>query len=163
MKIEKVYVDMDGVLCNFEKRYTSLFGHLSDKDRRGKFYENFIHFVDDGNFETLEPLDDFLILKNYLDSKQVTKQICSSTASQELYAKIKPQKEAWLRTHGVNWSEPIFVPGKQYKYRYATPESIIIDDTLSVIEDWRKAGGIAIWHKDALTTISQLEMYLKNG
>jgi hypothetical protein len=44
---------------------------------------------------------------------------------------------------------------------YATPESVIIDDTYSVIEDWRKAGGIAIHHKDAKSTIAELHSLLK--
>jgi hypothetical protein len=152
---------MDGVLCNFEKRYTDLYGKLSEHERRGKFYENFIHFVDDKNFETLEPLPDFLQLKQYLESLNIPKQICSSTASQELYEKIKPQKEHWLLEHNVLWDQPIFVPGKKYKYLYATPESVIIDDTYSVIEDWRKAGGIAIHHKDAKSTIAELHSLLK--
>ena len=69
-------------------------------------------------------------------------------------------KKEWLQDTHVFWPDPLFVPGKRFKYKFATPDSIIIDDTLSVIEDWRNAGGIAIWHKDALSTISQLKMYL---
>jgi signal transduction histidine kinase len=52
------------------------------------------------------------------------------------------------------------VPGKRHKYKWAKPDTLIIDDTLSVIEDWRKAGGIAIWHKDVPTTLAELQTYL---
>jgi len=31
---------------------------------------------------------------------------------------------------------------------------------LSVIEDWRKADGKAIWHNNASSTITQLKMYV---
>jgi signal transduction histidine kinase len=65
----------------------------------------------------------------------------------------------WLQTHGITFT-PNFVPGKHLKYKWAKPDTLIIDDTLSVIEDWRKAGGVAIWHKDVPTTLAQLNMYI---
>ena len=65
----------------------------------------------------------------------------------------------WLQTHGITFT-PNFVPGKKYKYKYAAPDKIIIDDTESVIEDWRKAGGIGILHKDWPTTLAILKMYV---
>ena len=75
------------------------------------------------------------------------------------YDSISNQKMNWLNEHGVTW-KPNFVPGKRHKYKYATPDALIIDDTLSVIQDWHKAGGFAIWHNNALSTISQLKMYV---
>ena len=160
MKISKIYVDMDGVLCDFEKRYKELYGDISDRDRRSTFRPNFADFIATNQFATLEQMPDFYVLKNYLDSLDVPKQILSSTAYEETFETISRQKKEWLYEHFVVWHDPIFVPGKRHKYKYATPDSIIIDDTYSVIEDWKKAGGIAIWHKDALSTISQLKMYL---
>ena len=41
----KIYVDMDGVLCDFEKRYKELYGNISDKDRRSTFKPNFADFI----------------------------------------------------------------------------------------------------------------------
>ena len=161
MKISKIYVDMDGVLCNFEKRYKELYGDISDRDRRSTFRPNFADFIATNQFATLEPMPDFRVLKIYLDSVDIPKQILSSTAYEETYETISRQKKEWLHAHNVTWPDPIFVPGKRFKYQYAQPDTIIIDDTWSVIEDWRKHNGIAIWHKDAISTINQLEMYVK--
>jgi hypothetical protein len=72
---------------------------------------------------------------------------------------IVPQKATWLNTHNIAYTQN-FVPGKRHKYKYATPNSIIIDDTKSVIDDWNKAGGIGILHTDAASTIAILKMYL---
>jgi hypothetical protein len=163
MSIAKIYVDMDGVLCNFEKRYQELYGDISQHDRRTQFRPNFNDFIETKQFATLEPMPDFPMLKSYLDSLSVPKQILSSTAYENVYTTIKTQKEHWLSEHHVTWPDPQFVPGKHLKYKFATHNSIIIDDTLSVIEDWRKAGGIAIWHKDAKSTIAELEIYLKHA
>ncbi len=159
MKVSKIFVDMDGVLCDFEKRYNELYGVIDDKARKTTFKPNFNEFIQTRQFASLEPMSDFLVLKNYLDSLSVPKEILSSTAYEETYDNISAQKIKWLNDHGVTW-KPNFVPGKRHKYKYATPDSIIIDDTLSVIEDWRKAGGFAIWHNNALSTISQLKMYV---
>ena len=159
MRVSKIYVDMDGVLCDFEKRYKELYGDIKDRDRRSTFRPNFSNFIETGQFATLEPMSDFLTLKVFLDSIDVTKEILSSTAYEETYDTISNQKMNWLNQYGVTW-KPNFVPGKRHKYKYATPDALIIDDTLSVIQDWHKAGGFAIWHNNALSTISQLKMYV---
>ena len=159
MRVSKIYVDMDGVLCDFEKRYKELYGDIKDRDRRSTFRPNFSNFIETGQFATLEPMSDFLTLKVFLDSIDVTKEILSSTAYEETYDTISNQKMNWLNQYGVTW-KPNFVPGKRHKYKYATPDALIIDDTLSVIQDWHKAGGFAIWHNNALSTITQLKMYV---
>jgi hypothetical protein len=161
MSIVKIYVDLDGVLCDFEKRYTELYGHISDQVRRTTFRSNFSDFIATNQFATLEPMPDFHELKAYLDYTDIPKQILSSTAYQEVFDTISEQKKQWLTNHNVNWPNPLFVPGKKFKYQFASPKAIIIDDTLSVIEDWRNAGGIAIHHKSAKSTIAELEMYIK--
>ena len=58
MKISKIYVDMDGVLCNFEKRYTQLYGHVSESVRRKEFRKNFNDFIETEQFATLEIMKD---------------------------------------------------------------------------------------------------------
>jgi phosphoglycolate phosphatase-like HAD superfamily hydrolase len=159
MKIKKIYVDMDGVLCDFEKRYTERYGEISDQVRRTTFRANFDDFIKTEQFSTLSPMKDAHVLIRFLNTVDVPKEILSSTAYDEVYDTISKQKTEWLSDHNIGWKTN-FVPGKRHKYKFATPDSIIIDDTYSVIEDWNKAGGIAIWHKDALSTISQLKMYL---
>lgn len=160
MKISKIYVDMDGVLCNFEKRYTFLYGHVSENVRRSEFRANFNHFIATSQFATLDVMDDFQELKKFLDELDIEKQILSSTAYEEVQWSITLQKTHWLNAVGVRWPDPIFVPGKRHKYKYAQPDTIIIDDTYSVIEDWEKAGGIAIHHRDTSTTLMHLKSIL---
>ena len=159
MKISKIYVDMDGVLCNFEKRYKERYGNINDHDRRGVFRPNFTDFIQTKQFATLDPMPDFNHLVTFLNSLDVPKELLSSTAYEETYHEISTQKREWLKEHSIKWPAN-FVPGKRHKYKYATPDSIIIDDTYSVIEDWNKAGGIGIWHKDASSTILQLATVL---
>lgn len=157
--VDKIYVDMDGVLCNFEKRYKELYGEISETGRRKEFKSNFKHFIETEQFATLEILADARLLIDALDLMVIPKEILSSTAYQEVYDPISMQKSRWLKTHNVTWREN-YVPGKAHKWKWATPNSIIIDDTWSVIDDWRKAGGIGIHHKNTQQTLAELKCCL---
>ena len=159
MQIDKIYVDMDGVIADFEKRYTELYGKLSEDERKNKFRTNFNEFILTQQFATLDLMPDAHMLISYLVELNIPKEILSSTAYPEVYESIARQKTTWLNTHKIDWPRNL-VPGKRHKYKWATPTSIIIDDTPSVIEDWREAGGIGILHKDAVSTLAELKICL---
>jgi hypothetical protein len=158
--IDKIYVDMDGVIADFEKRYTDMWGKISEEQRRSEFRSNFNEFIKTEQFVTLELMPDARQLIDALYRIDIPKEILSSTAYQEVYEVISVQKASWLATHNIPWKQN-FVPGKRHKYKWATPNSIIIDDTLSVIEDWEKAGGIGIHHKNTEQTLEELEFILQ--
>ena len=105
-------------------------------------------------------MDDGWSLICHLNTLDIPKQILSSTAYDEVWDTISEQKKHWLEEYRVEWPDPIFVPGKRHKYKYAQPDTIIIDDTFSVIEDWEKAGGIAIHHRNTSTTLEHLKSIL---
>lgn len=151
---------MDGVICNFEKRYEELFGVTAGSARDKKeFHKYFDSFIQQRSFETLEPMPGAMELIEFLRKAPVPTQILSSTANEENYDAIAKQKLIWLQTHGITF-KPNFVPGKKHKYKFANPNALIIDDTQSVIDDWRKAGGHAIWHKNVPSTLAILNMYV---
>ena len=163
-KIRKIYLDMDGVIADFVKGYRELNDMEPREAEKNKRFDHFFdEFIAAGKFSSLDLMPGAQQLISFLNhlymNYSIPTEILSSTANQERFDEISRQKNIWLQKHGINF-KPNYVPGKRLKYKFATPDSIIIDDTLSVIEDWRKAGGIAIWHKDAPTTISQLRMYL---
>jgi hypothetical protein len=159
-KIDKIYLDMDGVVADFETRYRQLFGlnpNKAEKDK--KFDGNFTEFIADNNFATLDMMPRSGYLISFLASLSIPTEILSSTANEKRHAEISRQKSVWLTTHGIRFKEN-FVPGKHLKYKFATPNSILIDDTQSNIDDWNKAGGIGILHKDVDTTLNILRMYI---
>ena len=157
LKLSVIYLDMDGVIANFEKRYAELFGVLDEKDRKKTFSTNFKSFISGNNFATLELMPGAMDLVNFLRKAPVPTHILSSAASPETYDAISKQKLVWLQTYGITFT-PVFVPGKKHKKEYAKPDALIIDDTISVIDDWRAAGGHAIWHKDVPSTLAMLNI-----
>lgn len=160
-KISCIYLDMDGVIADFSKRYKELY-HMEPREaeKKKEFNKFFDEFIETRQFETLDlmpgAMEGLIFLRKQL---VVPTQILSSTANMERYAAISKQKLIWLNTHNVTFT-PIFVPGKRFKYEYAAPDKIIIDDTPSVIDDWRAAGGIGILHTDWQTTLGILQMYV---
>lgn len=157
--VSKIYLDMDGVIANFEKRYVERYGHVSEQVRRSVFRDNFKDFIATEQFATLDLMPDGRELISYLETLDVPTEILSSTAYDEVYETISMQKNRWLNTHNVTFKGN-FVPGKRHKYKWAQPDTIIIDDTFSVIEDWEKAGGIAIHHRNTSTTLQHLKSIL---
>jgi hypothetical protein len=159
-KISQIYLDMDGVIADFSKRYKELY-HIEphQAEKKKEFNKFFDKFIASSQFATLDLMPDAMLGIDYLRNASVPTQILSSTSSPERNDAVAKQKLIWLQTHGITFN-PILVPGKRHKYKWATPDSIIIDDTESVIDDWRKAGGIGILHKNWVTTLAILKMYV---
>lgn len=158
--IEKIYLDLDGVLADFQKRYQELFSTAPDHDTsRKRFGQRFGIFIQNNNFATLDMMSDALELLSYLKTVSVPIEILSSTAREISNEEISRQKQTWLDNHDIKYPA-IFVPGKRLKVNYASENCILIDDTVSNIDDWNKAGGIGILHKNASDTISMLQPLL---
>jgi hypothetical protein len=160
MSISMIYVDMDGVIADFSKRYKEKFKVTPEETRSNKEFGGYFEkFINDREFQTLDMMWDTFMLLGFLNDLPIEKQILSSTARPDSHERIAPQKQKWLDFHRIDYKAN-FVPGKSLKYKFATPHSIIIDDTKSVIDDWNKAGGIGILHKNAESTIAMLKKYI---
>ena len=158
--IEKIYLDMDGVLTNFESRWAELFGGPSEVVRNRKNYnDEWPQFVERRAFETLDWFPGGQELLKYIQSKNVTVEILSSSGGARFHFEVVEQKDFWLRTHGIFYKINI-VPGRKFKAEYAKPNIVLIDDTKEIIDSFNKAGGIGILHRDVNITIETLESLL---
>lgn len=159
-KISCIYLDLDGVVADFTKRYKELY-HMEPREaeKNHNFDSFFTEFIATGQFATLDLMPDAAMGLEFLRKCSVPTQILSSTASEKRYDAISKQKMVWLQDKGITF-KPNFVPGKRFKKDFAAPDKIIIDDTQSVIDDWNAAGGIGILHKDWISTLSILKMYV---
>ena len=158
--IEKIYLDMDGVLTNFESRWAELFGGPAQVVRDRKNFNNeWPQFVEKGAFETLDWFPGGQELLKYIQSKNVTVEILSSSGGVKFHFEVVEQKDFWLRTHGIFYKINI-VPGRKFKAEYAKPNVVLIDDTKEIIDSFNAAGGIGILHRDVNITIEKLESLL---
>jgi len=159
-QISCIYLDMDGVIADFTKRYRELYKMMPREAEKNKQFDKFFdEFIATGQFATLELMPGTMDGIEFLRKASAPTQILSSTANEARYDAISKQKLIWLQTHGITFT-PNFVPGKRLKQDYAAPDKIIIDDTESVIEQWKAKGGIGILHKDWPSTLAILAMYV---
>lgn len=151
----KLYVDMDGVIVDWEKGFDELSPGktMSDWEKEGKDAEawKLIHGVGMAWWAFLDWTTDGKKLWEYL--KQYNPSILSSPGTQNIHV-VKKGKEAWIKRELGNNIDYIIDRNKEY---YADNKSILIDDMEKNIERWEKAGGIGILHKSTDQTVKELE------
>ena len=163
--IEKIYLDMDGVLCDFDKRFQEMFEYhpgtealASERDRKN-FSPNWKKFVETRQFATLDWFPGGKRLVEYVDSLGVRVEILSSSGGISNHSEVRDQKVEWLCNAGLNYPVNI-VPGRRIKQYYSWHNNVLIDDTLDVIESFNQGTGVAILHKNVDDTIKELESLL---
>lgn len=162
--ITHIYVDMDGVLADFYKRFNELFNQKPERDypsntqRKKAYINNWHEFIKGEHFMTLDPMPDLQLGLTALRilHKKIPVEILGSTAKPEFMDELSRQKTSWLKSHGIEF-HPIFVPGKQLKRQYAGPGKVLIDDTGINIDQWNADGGIGILHTDWYSTLEKLK------
>ena len=158
MKQTTIYLDMDGVIAHFEKAYRAMWHEYEfDRDR---FHEAVLNRK---IFETLDwmPNGEFLVnvLRSLEKEYDVTIEMLTSTGSKRTDMKVSgiEQKTKWLADHGIMWKAN-FVSSKPEKAKFATPTSILIDDSIGCIEPFIKAGGFGILYHDSFPNTSVFEI-----
>ena len=148
--LEIIYLDMDGVLTDFNKRYQELFGVEADDVPKKKWKSNWEEFVGGNNFKTLEwhPEGKELLegVKAYAKDNAIKIHILTSAGGDHMIDSIAVQKRRWLLDNDIKHRYLHVVPGKKYKKDFAASNAVIIDDMESVIARFRENGGHAIHH-----------------
>lgn len=145
----KIYLDMDGVLANFNKKYAEVFNidpALVEKHSYASA-KNFEQFILGNNFISLEYMSNATRLLEFVDGLGVDIEILSSSGGTLHHSEVEMQKKIWLNSKLLHYPVNI-VPGGSKKAAFATPDCVLIDDTPRVIDKFRAAGGIAILHRD---------------
>jgi hypothetical protein len=161
--IKKIYLDMDGVIADFYHTYQEMFDITMDEIEanrsRKNYWKYWQDFIDNRGFELLPQIRGSEKLLDFLNETKIPVEILSSSGGVHNHEKVKEQKINWLIAHNINYV-PNIVSGKKNKKLYATPDSLLIDDTEQNISDFREAGGYAIFHKSVEDTIDQLKELL---
>ena len=158
--INKIFVDMDGVLADFDSRFVELFGH-PPSESRNKFGQHWRTLVDDKHFENFDLHEGATELVEFLNSVKHRADIAilSSSGGFKDHASVQSQKIKWLCKNNIAFPA-IIVPGRWYKKGFASITSFLIDDTKDVCEDFEFAGGLVSLHTNAKETIDKLKVCL---
>lgn len=147
----KLYVDMDGVLTDFNKGYYDLTGI----DLRGSFRSDpkFWEPIDRAGYNFWVNLDwtkDGKKLWKYIE--KYSPEILSAP-SRENDSRIG--KHDWVKRELAGTH--LILRTAEHKIEFVCKNCILIDDLPENVERWRTAGGIAIHHTSANDTIKQLQ------
>ena len=149
----KLYLDMDGVLADFNKGFARIKGNEEDRVRFRKAV------MDYQIFEDLDFMPDTQELLNHVSRlQQVEIEILTSmgTFNPEQGEAAKRQKLKWLNEKNIPYRAN-FVRTKTEKAQYATENSILIDDSVGCISPFIRKGGHGILHTNSSETISVLD------
>lgn len=162
MKITKIYLDMDGVIADFETEYKNMFGELPEETRVKKGMPEFVvrwnQIISTGIFRRLQKMPDAEILLEHLKTVSSPVYILSSTSDIESHGPVQEQKLEWLKNENILYPA-VLVPGKRFKQHYATKHSLLIDDTEVNVTQWLDNGGQGIVHTSASETIKEMSKY----
>jgi len=159
--IKNIYLDMDGVLCDFTRRYVELFGKMPADARDAKeFNPNWERFIKEQQFRTLDwhPEGQELLrfIKHSIDHERITIRALTSAGGKKFHKEVEEQKKFWLAKNEFHY-EAIVVTNRKMKAEYANEHSILVDDTPDVIEAFNAAGGHGILHTNTADTIRQIK------
>ena len=159
----KIFVDMDGVLADFDKGFQEISGLSSDSVSTEEMWGKINEYGRAKFFSELPWMSGSKEMWNFIIQNFLKVKILSSLGKQDKIDGLNTKgKTMWLRHNipSLSLEDIILVDNKHKKRHYSKPGDIIIDDTPVVIEEWIKKGGIGILHQSAQKTINQLKVYV---
>jgi len=155
-----IFVDMDGVLVDFNAGAMSVFGHDELRKRQASKSEtDKIMALGEKFWRDLPPMPGFDTLWNWVDKHDA--HILSARAAWEAPGQSYSYagKMKWIKQHLNISISRVHIVRRSEKQIFATAHNtrnILIDDLTKNIREWEAHRGIGIHHKTVPDTIQQL-------
>ena len=156
---KNIFIDMDGVLVDFQKGISELIGHPLGSDNYGhsEYDRRKQELTDKRCFRKLPPMVDYHELIGYVKHTGLPWEILTAAGAVNRNIVVYDKNE-WIK----QYVDPYVVVTCTYsgtqKAVFASKGNVLIDDRPKNIEAWEAAGGIGILHKSAKHTIEELKL-----
>lgn len=159
----KLYLDLDGIMADFDGRYFSLFGKMPHEVPDNVLWAN-INRTND-YFSDMEPCkgaqDFFGHITNLKESGYISDVYILTACPRTNYHDVVRQKRGWVRRRLLDDVIILPVIGGANKFLFMhEPGDILIDDFEKNCAPWRENGGNAILHESFDDTVMQLHKIL---
>jgi 5'-nucleotidase len=140
----RLYVDLDGVLADFDAAFPSVFGldhrSMADDDMWAKINAHPSFFRDlplcPGAYDSFWGLD------------WPTEPIILTACPRTNYAAVAKQKRAWVRAHFGDFTVLPVMGGHNKPLFMHSLGDVLIDDLRKNCDAWEKDGGVSVLHRD---------------
>jgi hypothetical protein len=158
---KRIFVDLDGVMFDFDKHFEECFGSHPTKVTDSELW-NYIHSHENEFFYDLPLIKGAIEGIQFIENSGFEPIFLTACPIQN-YDYIAKQKIKAIRRE-FSEKDYLVLPmnsGKCKKNFMQNPFDILIDDFIKNINPWREAGGIGILFKDWDQTTSELIENLK--
>jgi hypothetical protein len=140
-----IYIDMDGVVANFDKRFREMFGcSIEDMTDKPVFADFWARRCANEFFTHLDAIPEGIEMVDEIYSLGLPCAFLTSTGGGFHHYGIARQKSTWLARHFSNAIPVIFCTGTASKAAFAGLRSLLIDDREKVLTAFIGAGGSGV-------------------
>lgn len=135
-----IYIDMDGVVADFDQSIIDIFGEEYSNKIADTFWKQTC--VEAEVFRHMPVIPEGVRMVASISAKH---DICfmTSTGGMPHHIDIAKQKLDWLHKHGFGMHPVAFGMNTIGKGRFAKPGAALIDDRQNVCDAWAQNGGVA--------------------
>ena len=156
METKKIYIDMDGVLADFDL-WKDAHPEITDDPSLWKAVSQISHF-----YGTLKPMPEAHRLMDYLQSLHIPLAILTGIPRRATVPDAEQDKAEWVLKN-FGHIEFHIGPFSQDKQNWSVPGLILIDDKPINIQQWEAKGGKGFLYEGFLVLYDELQAYLKGS
>jgi len=151
-----LFIDLDGVLANFDAGYAAVNGSPPDKHLDNVDWRKVVAVP--GFYADLAPLPDALVLWDFAVNYAMHHgmNIVILTGVPSSVPEAAADKRLWVNKH-IGEHVPLIACRSRDKKLHMLPGDILVDDWERYKEHWLEAGGVWITHTSAAESIAALK------
>jgi hypothetical protein len=146
----QLFLDLDGVLADFDTGYERVFGYKPDKALDNADWAAVASTP--GFYQNLPPMPDASLLWSAV--AHLTPIVL--TGVPHAVKEAPENKRAWVRAHLGNQVDTRCCRSAE-KATHANPGDVLVDDWTKYKHLWERAGGVWVTHTSAVSTVAQLQ------